>query len=236
MRALIKQLAAIAIASAIGQPAAAVNLGEIDDFSVSAEGWFTGGGPMGIPLTPSTVFPDGGPNGTGDAYMQLVSTGVSGPGSRLVVINDNQWTGNYIAAGITAIEMDVRNFGNTDLTLRLLFEDPAGAPPANVAVTTMGKPLPAGSGWTHVRFSITPGDLTAINGDVTAALSGTTFFRLFHNVPVAFGPVTGPDAIAATLGVDNISAVPEPAAVASMLAGLGMLGVHRWMRRRRNPA
>jgi PEP-CTERM motif len=236
MRASIKQLAAIAIATAIAHPAAAVSLGEIDNFSASAEGWFTGGGPMGVPLTFAPVSPNGGPGGIGDAYMELESTGASGPGSRLVVINADQWTGNYIAAGITAIEMDVRNFGSSDLTLRLLFEDPAGAPPENMAVTTVGKSLPAGSGWTHVTFSISPGDLTAINGDVTAALSGTTFFRLFHNVPAAFGPVTGPDAIAATLGVDNISAVPEPAALASMLAGLGLIGVHAWIRRRRNVA
>ncbi|MPZ42328.1 MAG: PEP-CTERM sorting domain-containing protein [Betaproteobacteria bacterium] len=219
------QIAAMFVAAAIGSPVAAVTLGETDTFSSSSEGWFIGGGPGGFPATALTVAPTGGPSGAGDAYLQLTSTGSSGPGSRLVANNATQWTGNYIGAGVTAIEMDLNNFGTTDLTIRLLFEDPGVGPPTNIAATTFGAPLPAASGWTHVRFSIAPGDLTTVAGNVTAALSGATFFRLFHNTAPEFPPLLGPPPIAAILGVDNISAVPEPSAAVIMLLGLGAIGM-----------
>jgi hypothetical protein len=222
MRTLI-QIAFVLLAGAIGSPASAVSLGQIDTFSASNEGWFIGG-PMVGP-TPVPVQPTGGPSGAGDVYLEITSTGGIGPGSRMVANNSSQWTGDYIAAGVTGIEMDLRNFGQTDLNIRLLFEDPAAAPPLNVA-TTAGAFLPAGGGWRHVRFSIAPGDLTVIEGDATAALSGATFFRVFHNPAPAFpGPLSGgPPAIVATLGVDNIAAVPEPSTVVTMLIGLGIIG------------
>lgn len=233
------QIAAMFVAAAVGSPpAAAVALGEVDTFSASAEDWFIGGGPFGIPRIPVSVVPAGGPAGAGDAYLQLTSSGTSGSASRLVANNASQWTGNYIAAGVTAIEMDLRNFSTTDLTIRLLFEDPgAASPPANIAATTFGASLPAGSGWTHVRFAIEPGDLTAVVGDPATVLGGTTFFRIFHNPVPAFGPPSvGPPPIAAVLGVDNITAVPEPSAVVMMLVGLGAVGMAVRRRRANNRA
>jgi hypothetical protein len=229
MRAFV-QIAVIVVATAIGSTASAVSVGQVDTFSGSNEGWFIGGGQFAP--TPLPVQPTGGPSGAGDAYLSIESTGGSGPGSRMVANNAGQWTGNYITAGVTAIEMDLRNWGQTDLTVRLLFEDPAGAPPVNIA-TTDGEPLPVGGDWTRVRFAIAPGDLTAIQGDATAALSGATFFRLFHNPAPAFpGPVLGgPPAIVGVLGVDNISAVPEPSAILTMLVGLGLIGLTARSRR-----
>jgi hypothetical protein len=47
-------------------------------------------------------------------------------------MNATQWAGDYLAAGIDGIAMDLRNLGTTDLTVRLLLEDPMGAPPANL--------------------------------------------------------------------------------------------------------
>jgi hypothetical protein len=231
------QIAAMLAAALLASPVAAVSVGQIDTFSSDAEGWFRGGGPFGVPVTPLSRMDTGGPAGSGDGFLQITSTGASGPGSRMVANNASQWTGNFPAAGVTAIEMDLNNFGQTELTIRLLFEDPVGGPPVNMAATTVGRTLPPGSGWMHVSFPIAPGDLTAIQGDATAALTGATFFRLYHSVPIAFGsPPTGPAPIAAVLGIDNITAVPEPAAAASMLAALGLLGVQAWTRRRRNRA
>ena len=52
-------------------------------------------------------MPDGGPAGAGDQYMRITSNGGFGAGSRLTVLNRTQWLGNYIAAGVTAVEMDL---------------------------------------------------------------------------------------------------------------------------------
>ena len=117
--------------------------------------------------------------------------------------------------------MDVFNPGNTNLALRLLFEDPF--PPSNQAVSSSAIPLPAGSCWTHVVFPITPGDVTAVLGSVDAALSNATTIRIFHATTAAFPG----DPIVAQLGVDNIRAVPEPSVAMLLALALGGLAIGR---------
>jgi hypothetical protein len=224
----ITTLVAAVLAALSATPASAVTLGQIDTFSSGTQGWGAGGGPGGsTPPTPPQVIADGGPGGAGDSFLRVVSTGSGGPGGRLVAMNVlGQWAGDYIAAGVTGIAMDVRNAGTTDITLRLYFEDPIPGPPANEAVSTQGVLLPAGGGWQSVLLPIGAGDMTALTGTHAGALSGTTVLRLFHASTATFPG----EAMAAVLDVDNIQAVPEPAAWALWLAGAAGLGL---LRRRR---
>src|SRR5690606_13265203 len=201
-----------ALAAVTASPAGAVSVGEIDTFSSSIEGWFAGGVTGNMPPSPPVVIPNGGPGGLGDAYLSITATGGMGAGGRLVAMNGSQWAGDYLAAGVAAIEMDLRNFGTTDLTVRLLFEDPAGGPPTNIAATSFGASVRAGADWTRFRFPIAPSELVALQGDASAALSGSTLIRIYHSVPVAFPG----DPIAGNLGVDNIAAIPEPETAALM--------------------
>lgn len=201
-------------------PAQAISLGQIDTFSGSAAAWFAGGGPIGaVPPAPPVVVDTGGPAGAGDSYLFVTATGASGPGGRLVAMNSGQWAGDYSSAGVSAIAMDLRNFGSTDLTLRLLFEDPGAGPPVNIAVSTAGVFLPASGGWTRVVFPVLPGDLTAILGDPAPLLGNTTLLRLFHGQDAVFPG----EFIVGALGVDNISAVPAPAGWLLMMTALGAL-------------
>ena len=208
--------------------ARAATIGQIDTFQDgTTQGWVTAilGSPN--PAPPVNV-PTGGPLGAGDSFMQLTSLGTLGPGGRLVVINPAQWTGNYIAAGITSISMDVRNLGATDLYLRLLFEDPMGAPPIDVA-TTSAVFLAAGGGWTSINFSVAAANLTAISGSVNTVLQNTTAFRIFNSQDPTFpGPPSE-----SILGVDNIRAggVPEPGAWTMLAGGLSLLLAVRLRRR-----
>jgi hypothetical protein len=199
----------------------------VDTFETETpEGWFFGGGPGGSGGVPS-ILTTGGPAGAGDAFMRLVSLGGTGPGSRLTASNAAQWSGNYIAAGVVAIAMDVNNTGRNDLSLRLVFETlPPLSPPTNIAFTDDPIFVPAGSGWMHIVFPVTPGALLnnpAIPGSTAlGALSDATLIRIYHdpadNSPNPFVPIP---AIVAELGVDNIAALaaPEPSTGVLLVTG-----------------
>lgn len=192
-------------------------------------GWFV---PGLSPLPPTNVG-TGGPAGAGDSYLQLqADAGLPAGGSRLSVLNGAQWTGNFRAAGIDAITMDVNNFGPDDLVLRLFFEDFDGpGPPVNLALTLADIVVPAGSGWMSVIFDLSPANLAGGGlGTVEGAMTDVDVMRIFHNPAPAFpGPGVGIPTVTTTLGVDNIAAVvPEPATVVLMLTGVGVA-----LRRRR---
>ena len=214
---------AFALAVACATDAVAAPIVLLDTFEDgTTQGW---GVPGPSPLPPANVS-TGGPGGTDDNYL-LVRAGstIGDAGSRLSVINFDQWTFDYLAAGTESISMDLNNFGPADLYLRLLFADPVMGPPSNVAISTDAIFLPAGSGWTSVVFPIAPGDLTALLGSVNTALAAPTELRIFHNPDPDFpGPPNGIPTVTAELGVDNISAVvntaPEPSTM--LLLGLGV--------------
>lgn len=214
-------------------------VGQVDDFEDgTSQGWFFGGGPVGItgfPLVP----PGGGPAGALDGFMSLLSTGLQGPGGRLTISNAGQWAGNYLAAGIGAIAMDVNNTGPTDLDLRLVFETLGPAGPTNIAFSIDPIHLFGGSGWQRIVFPIAPTDLMShpalVGSTVLGALASTTLIRLYHspaaNSPNPFVPIP---TVTAALGVDNITAlapIPEPSTVILLTSGALALAA----RRRRRP-
>jgi hypothetical protein len=198
---------------------AAVTIGQIEDFEDGTTGnWGTG---QPSPLQPQNIG-SGGPAGLDDNYLLARSRGGAGAGSRLVLINEVDFTGNLTGAGVTAINMDVNNLGATALSLRLFVESIQGN-----AVSTNAIELPSGSGWQSVAFSLLAADLSSTSplGPVLAAVSQ---IRLFHNSTAVFpgGPIT------ASLGIDNVSAVPEPGAKWLTAGGLCLLGAYAMARRR----
>jgi hypothetical protein len=154
--------------------------------------------------------------------LLTTSLGGSGAGSRLVNIAGAQWAGDYIAAGVTSIAMDLNNLGDTDLSLRLRLQAPNPAPGAFpfTAISAVPVNLPAHSGWTQLSFATTP---DAFAGSAIEALSGATELRLFQGVATAFPG----DSSLASLGMDNITAVPEPGAAWLLAGGLLTLALRR---------
>jgi hypothetical protein len=202
-------------------PAVAVTLGQTDNFEDgTTQGWLVGllGAPH--PAPPQNI-PSGGPAGTDDNFLLLTSVGGAGAGSRLTAINlGAQWAGDYLASGVGTILMDVNNFGDSDLSLRLLVADPTVGPPDNQAFSTNPVIVLAHSGWTRVIFPFSPGDLTPDLGSVVTALTNATELRIFHSTAVDFPG----EAVVAKLGVDNITAVPLPS-TALLLLGSGLLAL-----------
>ena len=184
-------------------PGYAVVIGQVDTFDAGVAGWIEG------PPSPNppTVVPNGGPGGAGDPYLQNVSTGNFGAGSRQIMYNQDQWTGDYASAGIVAIECDLANFGSETLYIRFAFGGAAGR-----AGSTVAFELPADGVWRHAVFSVDPADLSPIFGDVTATMAAVDTVRL---LTAQFTPSWLGDISVSTLGVDNITAVGQPIATES---------------------
>ncbi len=216
-------LVAVVTSLGLAPGASAVTIGQIDTFEDgTTQGWTVGLLGSVSPVPPSNVA-SGGPGGDGDRFLLLQSLGGNGPGGRLVGINVTQWAGDYSAAGVKAIAMDLRNLGDTELSIRVMFADPNGGPPSNLALSTTPVVLEPGSGWRAVVLPVTAGALTAGLGAADAALAGATELRIFHGATATFpgGP------IAAALGVDNIRAIPESGTAPLVAAGLALVAILR---------
>ena len=164
----------------------------------TVQGWIEGNSP-----NPPANIADGGPKGTGDNYLQNVSSGSGNAGSKMVMFNTVQWKGDYIGAGVTNIRMQMNNLGATNLEMRLAFDGSGGRFSSANAVS-----LSAGSGWQTVVFPIEPSDLTSVDGgaDVNATLGNVTVLRILHNTSPSWRGAS----IAATVGVDSITASDIP--------------------------
>ena len=194
--------AMLAVASAA---AATPTLNQVNDFQAGQVSGWTNGGSATDPVLVST----GGPAGTGDAFLRVSATGGGGAGSHLVTFNTNQrWTGNFTSAGVTAVTMNLKNFGTAPLSMRIAFDDTSGTWYAS----TQGFALPADNAWHSARFELAPAALTRVSGSATAAtaLTHVTEFRILHSASPDYRGAQ----VAGSFGVDNITAAPEPAAFA----------------------
>lgn len=215
--------------------AEAVTLDQIDDFQVDVSGW-GGSSPFGETL--AATREEGGPLAAGDFYLQLVTDLY-----HLASKNQTQWGGDFLAAGVTAVEFDANVFVTSDpIALRIGIYGPGGFfSSSNTTPITSG-------GWNHYVIGLTESDLTYAPGSgpggtlppgtgiFADTLSAVSKFVVRHDsgpTPTANG--FHPQHVTATIGLDNIHAVPEPSAF--LLAWLAIVsatatGRRRSMRRR----
>lgn len=182
----------------------AITAGQTDDFEDgTTQGWRVGS--AGAPSPPTNV-PDGGPQGTGDAYVEYTSTGTSGAGSKMTMFNTDQWVGDYVTAGVTAFRVHLNNLGSNDLELRILATTgPDATDPGCYSANAVK--LPAGSGWTTVTFPFEASNVMNVLGSCNYATVMAAVDKLWiYHSPNGFPPSIEP-AIAATLGMDNLTAL-----------------------------
>lgn len=220
--------------------ARAISIGQIDDFEdTTLQNWHKGS-VLSTAENMGNVF-TGGPAGLGDNYLGTIGDGHHlDDGGRITILNRTQWTGDYLAAGVTAIEMGLNDFESADLLgssvplyIRLGLRGDGGLFSTSTRFT-----LNSGSGWLHAVFPILPGDLTAVSGrsgvpgfDALATLGNVTELRLIHSAVADWSGTP----VVAYVGVDNISpvsTVPLPPAV--WLFGSGLGGLLAFRQRYRN--
>ena len=199
--------------AALPLTAKAIFLGQIDDFTDGSTGdWAIGN--LSSPFAPVNIS-SGGPfdaSGSPDAFLQLSSSGASGAGSKLVSFNINQWTEDFIGAGVTGISLYFNNTGSNAVTMRLGF---FGAD--STFSTQQGFSINPGSGWQEFSFDLTADDVVLLTGSASFAegFANIVEMRILSSANPAFSG----DLIAATVGVDNITAIPEPSSIFLLLMG-----------------
>ena len=182
-----------------------VTLGQTDTFQDgTTNGWQQGG----VSPNQPTNTPSGGPNGSGDMYLSVISSGAFGAGGKLVVFNTQQWTGDFFTPGVTRVDAEMDNLGSTPLFMRVALRDAAGSEYSSTNSVMLG----AGSGWTAVSFDLTSSGLSRVSGadSLSTTLSSVNEFRFLS---AQFGPAFNGDTMAATLGLDDVhaaSAAPPP--------------------------
>ena len=186
-----------------------ITAGQVDDFEIGGDTANWTGGKPGFSPAPSQV-PDGGPGGLGDGYLQISVAGFH-LGTRNLA---GQWAGDYLAAGVTAIEMDVNRIaGPSNVSLRILLFGPGGT-----WASTNLAPTLTGPGWQHLSFGLSAADLTHVTGSTKPqapdgtgilgdTLSGVTDLLIRHDSATPTIPGNHPPHITATLGIDNITAL-----------------------------
>jgi hypothetical protein len=195
--------------------AQAINIGVLDNFQDGTLMNWLGG------TTITNV--GGGQGGALDRYLSVDANGnTGGSGSKVGCHNsDGRWAGNYIAAGVTGIQVDMINLNTTTLQMRLVVFGLGSRWTSSTAVT-----LSPGSGWQHVMFPINPSSLTRVLGSATFTdtLSDANQIMFRHDGGT---PSSGGEAINGTVGMDNLLAVPAPGAAGILAAGWAWAGRRR---------
>lgn len=218
-RIVIVSLAAGLLALGPGGALAQVSVGNLDDFQdATTQGWVAALG-VGLPPVPPAVVADAGPTGAGDFALRLTGTGSPlGAGGKLVVNNvDSRWIGDYTAAGVGGLVVDVNNPNAVPLTLRVGIDEPPLVTVGGRWVTD-GVVVPAMSGWVTLVFSLDPADLLPGDAqaiDASATLANVGVIRLIHSPAANYQG----EPIAGQLDVDDVEAVPEPSLLLGLLAG-----------------
>jgi hypothetical protein len=153
-----------------------------------------------------TNIATGGPAGAGDRFLQI--------------------SANNSAAGIQAVEVDMNHFAGGPVSIRLFVFGPGGT---FASATT--QPIATGA-WNHYYFGLMAADLTNVDGggDLAATLADVNRLLIRHDpAPTPTPPGASTSLLTATLGIDNIRAVPEPGAVVlALLGGALLLARRRW--------
>jgi hypothetical protein len=202
-RLLLLLLAFVSICAAAA-PSKAITVNQVDDFQDDTTQHWSGADP--------TQIPDSGPSGTGDFALHVTATGSDSRGGKLLAFNQEfQWNGNWTAAGVARIAMDVRNPNQFPLAMRVGISGPGRFTfngTGDVHVSTNPILIPADNSWHSVVFPVLAADFTSLNpqSDITAALAEVTHLRILHNLAVQFVGAQ----VSGSFYVDNIRALALP--------------------------
>ena len=204
----------LTIVIAASAPASgAITAGLLSDFQDgTTQGWSGGAAPSNI----ST----GGPAGTGDRFLQI------GGGNRFATFNSGLEYSGALDLSVTSIQVGLMrlatDIGSLDMRLVLF-----GPGTDNAWTSTLSQAVPNDGVWRSYTFSTSEADLTQVRSD------GGSYGNLVASVDrvmLRYDPGTPTDSgesASGTLGIDNVTAVPEPSLVAMLAVPALVFGARR---------
>ena len=194
-----------------------------ESFSVDASNW------KNTTSTNPTYVATGGSDGGG--YIQTAFAFTSSPSTTPVLFrgqdefnsSGNAFVGNWVADGITKLNIAVRHNAPEPLNYFARISSPGNFPGATAVAFTPVLP----NVWTELNFDISPSSPQFVT------FEGSNFNTVFSNVGHIQLGVSIPASLASdptvyTYGLDKVVAVPEPASV--LLLAAAALGLLPWCR------
>jgi hypothetical protein len=206
---------------------ALITTSSLDTFAFSNEGWRIGS--AGVePARVASAGPDGQ-----IGYLSHFSDGGGSQGKWLMWNDEPKWLGDYIAAGVTGVNLWASvSAGAAPLSMRIAFDGPGG--------WFFSAAQSVGAGWNQYAFSLVATDFTYATSsggtaDFSATMADVTRFEILAgsgNVTYrSRGDLLQAGTSVNTILVDNVGAVPEPSTYA--LLAISAAGALWWARRRR---
>ncbi len=166
-----------------------------DDFQSGLPGSWEG---------PNVTIESGGQDGAADQFLLVTATGGGGPGSHLATHNStSNWTGDYLAAEIQSISVDLMNptTSANPLNMRLVLFGPNSF--SERWTSSVAADVPNDGVWRRYEFSVAEASLSQVLGGTSYndLMAGVLRTMLRHDVTGSAGGT----AVVASLGIDNIT-------------------------------
>lgn len=206
----------------LSAPASGSSVFVISTFDAGSDGW-----------QPWDTSSAGGLS-PGNPYLSVDADGSGVKGKAITFNPTAEWTGNYLAAGITEVRLDIANMSEFDtVQLRVAVGNRASPMQSGGTwwVSLLPVTIPTSSGWSQASLSLKEADLVRV-GNEMGELGTDTYAETFSDIRnirilsanLPLGAIG--DEFIGTVAMDNISLiVPEPSTplMFGLCVGLGLL-------------